>query len=281
VGRRLSAFWPSSKRKSLYGLATLLAVGLIAWHASLRQPTGPAEGGPIHPSGQAAADKPTFRLGTFNIHRGRDAHGQLNLLRTAKALQGLDFVGLNEVGGHWPWQPADQAQTLGQLTDRAWLFAPFERRWYCYEFGNALLSSLPIRDWRRLSLGGDATQSRNITLATVGAGQRTLRAMVVHVSRRATRAEELRSVFSLFQATRSPVVLLGDLNTTADDPQLRQLLATPGVVDALASASGVSPGHIDWILLRGLRPVRAGMVDEGASDHPLFWAEVEFLPEVQ
>ncbi len=281
VGRRLSAFWPSNKRKSVGCLAALLVVGLIGWHASLRQPTGPAEGGTIQPGSLSVADKSTFRLATFNIHRGRDARGRLDLARTAKVLQGFDFACLNEVAGRWPWQAADQAQTLGQLTERAWLFAPFERRWYCYEFGNAVLSSLPILDWRRLSLASDANQPRSAVLATVGVGHRTFRAIVVHASRRTTRAEELRSVFSLFLATRPPVALLGDLNTRADDPQIRQLLATPGVVDPLTAAPGVSREHIDWILLRGLRALGAGMVDEGASDHPLFWAEVEFLPAVQ
>jgi endonuclease/exonuclease/phosphatase family metal-dependent hydrolase len=224
---------------------------------------------------------PTFRIGTFNIHRGRGMDGRQDLHRTAKALQGLDFVGLNEVGGRWPWQSVDQAQALGQLTGLSWLFAPFERRWYCYEFGNGLLSRVPIRGWQRIPVVAGGGKPRNVVLATAAVGTRTCRVIVAHVSRRAERQEELRSVFSLFRAADAPVVLLGDLNTTADDPQLRQLLATPGVVDALAGAPDVPGQHIDWILLRGLRPVHAGRVDEGASDHPLFWAEVEFLPGVQ
>ena len=32
---------------------------------------------------------------------------------------------------------------------------------------------------------------------------------------------------------------------------------------------------IDHIFVRGLRPVNAGVRDDGASDHPLVWAELE------
>jgi endonuclease/exonuclease/phosphatase family metal-dependent hydrolase len=280
---KLSAFPRGNKRKTLWCLVALLFVGVVGWHASLRTPTGPAAGGPLGLPGQAAAEKSTFRIGTFNIHSGRGSDGRWDLARTAKAMADLDFVGLNEVAGRWPWQAADQAEVLGRLTGRACLFAPFERRWYCYQFGNGLLAGQPIRDWRRIPLSGGSDRPRSAVLATVGDAARSYRAIVVHASRRdeGQRREEFRAVFALFQATREPVVLLGDLNAGRDDPQLGRLLATPGVVDALACSPEVPRQRIDWILLRGLRAVRAGMVDQGASDHPLFWAEVQFAEGVQ
>jgi hypothetical protein len=69
---------------------------------------------------------------------------------------------------------------------------------------------------------------------------------------------------------------MGDLNTAADDPDLRRLLASPGVRDLVGeTAARDSSRRIDWILARGLHSVQAGIVDTGASDHPLVWAEVE------
>lgn len=286
MARRLAVFQGWNKRKTWWRLVALLTVVLVmavGWHASLRAPTGPAEGGLLCPPGPAGpAQWETFRLGVFNIHRGRGPDGRLDLDRTAAAISGLDFVGLNEVGGRWPWEAADQAEQLGKLAGRAFLFAPFERRWYCYEFGNGLLSSQPITSWRRLPLGEGHTRPRNVLLATVGDGNRRFQAIVVHASRRDAqqREEEFRSVFELFLAASLPVALLGDLNAASDDPQLHRLLATPGVIDAL-DQPGIPRRRIEWILVRGLKPVRAAIVDQGASDHPLFWAEVRLEPGVQ
>jgi hypothetical protein len=69
---------------------------------------------------------------------------------------------------------------------------------------------------------------------------------------------------------------MGDLNTASDDPCLDRVLATPGVRDLVGEAVAKdSSRRIDWILARGLRGVQGGVVDTGASDHPLVWAEVE------
>jgi endonuclease/exonuclease/phosphatase family metal-dependent hydrolase len=285
MARRLIAFSAWNKTKTVWRVAAGLAVlfAAIAWHASLRVPTGAAGGGPLRPPATARGPaQDLIRIGTFNMHHGQGPDGRLDLERTAKTLAGLDFVGLNEVGGRWPWQSADQAHQLGALTGQSFLFAPFERRWYCYEFGNALLSRLPITAWRRTPLPGKRRWPRNVLVATVGERGRTFRAIVVHATRRfpEQRAAELRAVFELFLTTAQPVVLLGDLNAGPDDPPLRQLLATPGVIDALDQPD-IPRARIDWILVRGLQPVRAGRVDQGASDHPLFWAEVRFPKQVQ
>jgi hypothetical protein len=52
------------------------------------------------------------------------------------------------------------------------------------------------------------------------------------------------------------------------------------VVDAVGTALGEPPsGVVDWIFVRGFRPVEGGLRDEGASDHPLLWAELEFTAD--
>ena len=57
---------------------------------------------------------------------------------------------------------------------------------------------------------------------------------------------------------------------------MRRLLAAPGVRDPLGEKLGAAaPPRIDWILARGMRPVDAGLREQGASDHPLVWAELE------
>lgn len=288
AAERLTAFPRPNKRKTrrwvVAGLVVLALAGAVAWHASQRVSTGSANGGRLVPPGPVAPLKKTFRIGTFNIHAGRSADGHLDLARTAKSLTGLDFVGLNEVAGRWPWEASDQAEQLGRQTGQAALFAPFERRWYCHEFGNALLTSLPVCFWMRAPLSESTDRPRNALVAAVEHGNRTMiRAIVIHAARQdaAQRDREISWAVGDFLDCGPPVVLLGDLNAGPDHPVLTKLLKTPGVVDALAGAPGVPKQRIDWILLRGLRAVHAGMVDQGASDHPLFWAEVELAPGVQ
>ncbi len=81
-------------------------------------------------------------------------------------------------------------------------------------------------------------------------------------------------------ALDDPAVMVGDLNTRRDDPAMKTALATPGVVDPVGEVlSPEESDTIDWILVRGLRGVDAGIRDSGASDHPLIWAELEVATE--
>jgi endonuclease/exonuclease/phosphatase family metal-dependent hydrolase len=265
-------------RKLLPLLALLLLLGLFH-HASLPRPTGPAEGTAIQGTAtHLHADSATFRIGTFNVHGCKGADGCRDVDRVARCLEGLDFVALNEVHGPWFWQRTDQAADLGHRLGLAWLFAPGTRSWYHYEFGNGFLSGLPVASWKRIPLEHVTDRGyRNAVLVDVRHAGRTIHLVVSHLTRHddASRQKQLRQVIDLFLSLPEPAVLLGDLNSTAEDARIRQLLAVRGVTDPLGAVSGTKPaGRIDWIFARGLRTVDAGMRDEGASDHPLVWAEL-------
>jgi endonuclease/exonuclease/phosphatase family metal-dependent hydrolase len=271
------------KMRSKVGLAlALLAVlAAVAWHASLRRPTGPDEGTaiqgdvPLSPAAHRA-----IRVGTFNIHGGKGADDRRDLDRTADCLGGLDLVGLNEVRAQRTWSPRDQAEALAQRLGLDWLFAPAEHRWYGTEhFGNAILGRLPVTAWHRVPLRHRYDQSyRNMLTATVLHPDGEFRVVVTHLvaSDGRDRREQLRAVIAAFKAIEGPAILLGDLNSAADDPQMQELLAAPGVEDPLGQRLGpTASSRIDWILTRGFRTIDAGVIDSGASDHPLYWAEVE------
>lgn len=221
----------------------------------------------------------TIRVGTFNIRGGKGLDDRRDLDRTAECLGNLDLVGLSEVHGPWLWQDEDQAEVLGHKLGLAWLFAPTEMRWWHYRFGNGLLTSLPVVRWQRIPLSRQFGESYRNVLWTVleFAGQR-IHVLVTHIDRSddRDRRAQLDAVAELFLSLEAPVILLGDMNSTAADPPIGRLLAEPEVEDCLGKVlDDHGTGRIDWIFARGLEAVDAAMCHNGASDHPSFWAELK------
>ncbi|MEX2122127.1 MAG: endonuclease/exonuclease/phosphatase family protein [Pirellulales bacterium] len=259
-------------------LAPLAA--LLIWRGSVREQCPPDDGTALEGtvSSSVAADG-RLRIGTFNIHGGKGRDRLRDLRRTAECLRTLDVVGLNEVHGAWFWQQSDQAAVLGHELGLQWLFAPTEERWWHYRFGNGMLSSLPVTSWQQIPLARRHGRSfRNLLLANVQYGGRTIRVVVAHIDRSSDeeRRTQLRVAGDLFMSLAAPAVLLGDMNTPGEEPEIRRLLDAPGVRDPLADVLGdKAPRRIDWIFTRGLRTLDAGIVEIGASDHPHIWAELE------
>jgi endonuclease/exonuclease/phosphatase family metal-dependent hydrolase len=284
----------AANKAKLAAVAAAVAVAVGAWHASLRRPAGPAEGVALavpqpdekqtHPAAERRASpeppvtEPTLRLATFNIHGGRGEDDRVDLQRTAEAIRRFHIVGLNEVRGHRLATPNNQAAEVGCLLGRPWLHGPAEYRWYCQSFGNGLLTALPARRWQRIALTHRLDRSyRNALLVAVDTGPRPLNLLITHLTQRVPeeRASQFRMVAGLFLSLDEPAVLLGDLNYRADDRLMADLLARPGVVEPV-SATGAAdvPDRVDWVLLRGLECVAAGVEATSASDHPVVWCEV-------
>ncbi len=261
------------------GLTGIVALGWV----SVTTPTPPASGesargivpatGPVTKPANAA----TLRVATFNIHSGRGPDGRVDLARTARAMRGFDLVAMNEVAGA-PGVIAGthQAAQLGQMLKMGWIFAPTERRWGQDDFGNALLTRRPIGQWRRIPLTGEQTHGfRNILMADVPFNGQRVHVLITHLTRGPGREKQLSEALRMFTQVSAPALLMGDLNSPVGDPRLRELIDSSQAIDALAAAGeGELTDHIDWILVRGMRVKAAGVIDHGASDHPLVWAEV-------
>lgn len=274
------------KKGCLRAILPVLLVGGLIYHASLHAPTGPAEGVTL----EGKIDSPpsagsTIRIGTFNIHAGKGSDGRRDLGRVADCIASgeLDYVALNEVRGRTLWKKQDQVGQLGRRLEMGWLFAPAARIWYHRESGNGLLTSLPVSFWQRIPLSRRYDHSqRNAVLVGLRHRGRTIHVLLSHVTRRddRDRQAQLRAVIAMYLALAEPAILVGDMNSDAEDPQIRQLLETRGVGDPVGEILGPeAPGRIDWIFTRGFRCLDAGIRDDGASDHPLIWAELELLPE--
>lgn len=277
---------PAGRRWGRFALATITLIAGLLWYSSHRVGLGPAGGVALSGSFTAIpSTAATIRLGTFNIHGGKGTDHRRDLDRIAAEIEPLDLVGLNEVEGPFLWENRDQAEELGRKLRRGWLFAPGERRWWHYDYGNGILTSLPVTGWQRIPLPrAHGKGFRNLLLVRAVHRGRPLNVLISHIDRSDERArrEQMRFVADVFLALSVPAVLLGDMNSDAGDPEVKRLLETPGVVDPFAVLYGDRFGrHIDWILLRGLEVRSAGMNPPGASDHPCMWADVALPIEVE
>jgi endonuclease/exonuclease/phosphatase family metal-dependent hydrolase len=286
-------------------LVVVLIGGVMIWHASQHRPTGFAEGTAVHGNefiiqsaslmGKGHDSQPLmpvavkdnreqtrWRFGTFNIHSCKGLDGRRDVDRVAKCLKGLDFVALNEVQGAGFLEKEDQAEILAQRLGMAWLFAPSVRQWYCLESGNGLLTRVPVENWKIIPLVRKVDYSyRNVVRVDLHPNddpdRRVFHVLLAHVNRRydIEREAQLKEVISIFLAMPEPALLLGDLNSTAKDPQISQLISVPGVIDAVGQALGSSDKErIDWIFVRGLKISDGCIVENDASDHPLIWVEL-------
>ncbi|HLQ46936.1 MAG TPA: endonuclease/exonuclease/phosphatase family protein, partial [Planctomycetaceae bacterium] len=272
-------------KMSAFGLFVALACA-GAWQFR-HQPVSPHEPLTLRPisvedaaagEGSTPPERPTLRVGTFNIHGGQGRDGRRDLDRTARSLQELDVVGLNEVRGDWfAWRP-DQADELGRRLNMSSLFAPSEQVGWFDRFGNGLLSRLQLTGVQRIPLPGTQSKRfRNAVLTGVHWDGQIVRVLAVHVDSTRDRERQLAVISDLFLSLDEPALLMGDLNSRRDDPTLQRLLVTPGVIDVAAAAEPIDcppERRIDWILTRGLKAIRAEVRDDGASDHPIVRAEL-------
>lgn len=267
-----SARSPRTHTSAWLVLAFVTTVGVGVWIGSNRTPADATA--PLalqNPERIAPFDRPILCLGTYNIHGGVGTDDVFDLSRIAENLRGTDLAGLYEVHAGYA---SDQAADVAEQLDMASVFAATERRWWHNHFGNALLTRVPLQSLHRIPLPGtQGKKFRNAVLANVAWGPTTVHVLAVHLDRVQDRERQLRLTIDLFRSLAAPAILMGDLNTTRDDPDLAALLAEPEVQDAL-EATGVSGpgGRIDWLIFKGLECVDAELIASPASDHPAITA---------
>lgn len=259
------------------GLSVAL-IGLVIWDGADRRAVDATQPLPQSPASTVTRSAPeTLKLASFNIHSGKGTDGLRNLTRTADLLTDVDFAGLYEVRATSDANQPNQAAVLGHLRETAWLFAPSERQWWSDHFGNGLIYRIPVRSVIRLPLVNTRHKAyRNAVLSTVELRNAVVRILSVHIDRQDDRQRQLTTVIELFLGLEEPCVLMGDLNTTADDPLLENLHNQNGVKSPLhdAAPDGPTVQSIDWIFTRGLKTISAELVENAASDHPCLKAEL-------
>jgi len=278
---------PRPRRRRWLRIATIpLILGFVVFlDGYARWPTGSASGlGQQGVLPALAAGKTVFRVATFNIHSGVGGDDNIyNLSRPIEAVRDTDLCGLNEVRGYIFGAIANQAQAMGEATEHAWLYLPTERRYWHDEFGNALLTRLAVQDWLRMPLPIEPVHSgrRNVTLARVLFGAHPVNVLIAHIDREQDQANQVRFVARLFDSLAAPSLIMADLNAEGRNPQIKELLALPDVHDCIAesNADNNAAGRIDWILSRGMKVHGGGHLQNGASDHPIYWVDLEVSPQ--
>ncbi|MDZ7842020.1 MAG: hypothetical protein U5R46_14560 [Gammaproteobacteria bacterium] len=254
----------------------IVPFGLFLWGAYPRAVKGEEGSGADESrlAGPVQASS-TLRVATFNIHGGRGVDGRRVISRTARDLESVDIAALQEV--HDTWRAPSQLERIAARLERAALAAPTRRRWFRNHRCNALLAARPVGRWSRIPLPGHPRQRfhhRNLTVARVEL-PRPLWVLFTHLNREDGREPQLDLVMREF-LKYSPAVLLGDLNMSRNEPAMLEYLARDDITDALGETlDDDDPARIDWILCRGVRPVRGGVIDSGASDHPLYWCDID------
>lgn len=226
----------------------------------------------------------TLKIGSFNIHSGQGTDHAKDLSRTAELLKSVDFAGLYEVRATPRDKLPNQAAALGELCQAEWLFAPVERQWWQDHFGNGLLTRLAVRSVMRLPLENTRGKAyRNAIMTTIPLHGAEVHVIAVHVDSQQDRLRQLRTVIDLFLGLQKPCILMGDLNTTANDPLLIRLREEQDVSSPLheIDSDGLPAQTIDWIFARGLKTVSAELVTNTASDHPFLKAEFALLEAEQ
>ena len=215
-------------------------------------------------SGQRIAHAPrpseTFRVATFNIHKGADRPGRYDLEQTIAAIEHLDadLVGVqealrNHAGFNCDDQPALIAEGLRRRTGRPWTHV-YAKSWVtedrrCVERGQGddvqtegvaffTPERLVASDSVRLSEG-------RVGLAVRIASMPDIPVIVTHLAaNRQNQAGRVRELAALLPWARrqGPGLLMGDLNARPDASELAPVMARYRDAWAEAAAGGRARG---------------------------------------
>jgi endonuclease/exonuclease/phosphatase family metal-dependent hydrolase len=202
---------------------------------------------------EPAAPHRPIRVMSYNIHHGQGVDDRLNLNRVAAEIghSGADIVGLQEVDRHWSERSdfADQAADLARDLNMHVVYGanldldplnPGEPR---RQYGNAILSDAPIREWHNTLLPRTGKlEQRGLLEALVTVRRVPVRVFTTHLQHNSQqeRIAQIAAIRKVIATSQESVVLTGDLNARPDTPEIDAI--TEDLVDAWTEA-GVGHGY--------------------------------------
>jgi len=182
------------------------------------------------PAGVAAESDaaPVFRLMTFNIHHGEGMDGVIDLDRIATLITNhqADIVALQEVDRGT--ERTGRIDMPAELARRTGLTAVFSNNYHFGggEYGNALLTRFPIRQWTNSHFHPLApVEQRGILQVLLTVQDRPLLVANTHFDAGRTHEERIHSAAQLPEILlphrHLPILLAGDFNATPDSAVYR------------------------------------------------------------
>jgi endonuclease/exonuclease/phosphatase family metal-dependent hydrolase len=158
--------------------------------------------------------KSDLRLATWNIHMGVGCDGNRNLARTAGVVQRIspDLIGLQEVDNQ-VGESGDDLQKMAEMTRMRAVAGPTMRR-ENGDYGNALLTTLPVLDVERYDLSVGKREPRGLLIVRQRWGDEDLWVAVTHLGLRPfERRNQVQHLIDCLSAkNRKPLILMGDFN---------------------------------------------------------------------
>ena len=157
----------------------------------------------------------TIRVATYNIHRCRGLDGRTIPSRVAEVIRSIepDVVALQEVIGAGP-HGAGHAEELGALLGMGWVMAS-ARHMRGSQFGNVVLSRLPIRNHSQYDLSWKTCEPRCCQRVDIAFDDDTLHLYNVHLGtaflERRHQAGRLSAILH-DRRIGQPKIVLGDFN---------------------------------------------------------------------
>ncbi|MEO8216305.1 MAG: endonuclease/exonuclease/phosphatase family protein [Acidobacteriota bacterium] len=193
-----------------------------------------------------------------------------------------DIVALQEVhNGTFQSRFVDQTALLEKLTGMHGRFgASFH--FMGGDFGNAILTRGEILSTRVWALPGQG-EPRSLLEATIAIRGGVVNVYVTHFEawgrlQRRSRIAQAACVKTIVSRSGNPYILMGDLNATPEDPEIRQLRTAGSLLDTLGSGLITHPltgQRIDYILVpAGWKAQNTHVLHSGPSDH---WPVVSTL----
>ena len=210
------------------------------------------------------------RIVSLNARGAVGPGGFLRPDRILDSLAGADVIVLQEVARGWPIHGT--LDLLSYVADGLGMEAAFAPA-ADPQFGNAVLTRLPMQVVDSGILPADGSQARSYLWVEVETASGPLQVVATHLHSRST--SQIEAVLGLGAPT--PLVLAGDMNVAPGDPEVA-LFEAAGLVDVVGatgdacrttSAEPTRPcDRPDWVFVSG--DVRFGEVAIGtatASDH--------------
>jgi endonuclease/exonuclease/phosphatase family metal-dependent hydrolase len=278
------------KRSAVYIMLLVLAALSCGSISNYPDPDGPRSDGNFAGPATLKATPDSIKVISYNVKFGRKIDTAIKEFRTVPRLMFADIIMLQEMDG-------EGVRAIADSLDLEYVYYPASvHRATGRDFGNAILSRWPIRDFRKVILPFSKPtddQKRIAVGATVTAGSLRIRVFSVHTEtflmNYDKRLEQADSLVRAVSKEYTHIIIAGDFNTPfgRNVKDIEESFVSSGFKRASSGAgwtarvlpSGLWKMELDHIFVKGFEVISTGKFEEGeASDHVPLWVMLKPAP---